>query len=131
MSLPKYIKRISHEGKIRVAICDNDQGIPLNVLCKTIGISSHSLALRIERLTRLGCLGSPVMFHQGPLTADILEAYGISDDGCNKTLFDRSLCKRKGEACKKYSECQNKRLGLHAEPWIAPTSTDKCFKGER
>jgi hypothetical protein len=131
MSLPKHIKRISHEGRTRVAICDNDQAIPLNVLCKTIGISSHSLALRIERLTRLGHLSSPVMFHQGPLTADILEAYGICDDGSNKTLWNRSLCKRDGIACRKYGECQDKRLGLHAEQWIAPVNTDICFKGER
>jgi hypothetical protein len=130
MKLPEYIVRMSHIGKIRVAVCNNKQSIPLDVLCKIIGISKHSLALRIQRLTRLGHLSSPVMFHKGPLTTDILEAYGICDDGSNKTLWDRKKCRRGDFTCKHYADCQNKRLGLHAEPWIAPASTEKCFQSK-
>lgn len=125
------VKIVRENNKIVGYILSDNSSYPtLSAVARSQKTSPQTMTTRIS----IFGIHSPLALHAGKITEEVCKKYGVPyvAPGCKvkkPTKWDRKKCKREGQLCKSYSECQAARLKLlGAKEWIAPKDTDSCFE---
>ena len=102
---------------------DNNRWYISDQIEEVFGVGLHKLWRRISRFG----LGSPLLLCSGNLLPGFRPVPRLEEVA---TEWDRRKCKRNHHLCMNYHICQEKRLGLSQDKWIAPKNTDKCYVEE-